>query len=116
MGGMQVFSGRSNTADPQTPCCDLRSACLQTCGALKSFCDEDFLKCTKSVCADMDDDEDILIDDEELEDDDDDEKDDEDNAEDEEKETEEEEEEEDVEDVEDLSDDDEIISDSDDEE
>ena len=57
MGGMQVFSGRSNTADPQTPCCDLRSACLQTCGALKSFCDEDFLKCTKSVCADMDDDE-----------------------------------------------------------
>jgi Group XII secretory phospholipase A2 precursor (PLA2G12) len=52
MGGMQVFSGRSaaDKDDPQRPCCDLRHACLQTCGSIKTSCDAEFLKCTQSVC------------------------------------------------------------------
>ena len=56
MGGMQVFSGRAgmDEDDPQRPCCDLRHACLQTCGSVKTACDEDFLKCTKNVCNVMD--------------------------------------------------------------
>jgi hypothetical protein len=55
MGGMQVFAGGSSDDDAQTPCCDLRHACISTCGASKSFCDEDFLKCTKATCEAMND-------------------------------------------------------------
>jgi Group XII secretory phospholipase A2 precursor (PLA2G12) len=58
MGGMQVFSpGASDEDDPTKICCDLRNACLQTCGALKSFCDEEYLKCGKEACKDITDDD-----------------------------------------------------------
>lgn len=56
MGGMQIMSagGGGDKNDPQTPCCDMRQACLQTCGTIKTYCDEEFLKCTKATCAAMD--------------------------------------------------------------
>jgi len=41
-------SGDNN--NPQEACCDLRHACLQTCGAGKAYCDEQFLKCGKTAC------------------------------------------------------------------
>jgi len=41
--------------DPHTPCCDQRHACIQTCGVVKTFCDEEFLKCSKDVCDKMSD-------------------------------------------------------------
>jgi len=53
MGGMQIFSpGSGSTTDrsAQDNCCDLRHACLQTCGAVKTFCDDEFLKCGKAAC------------------------------------------------------------------
>lgn len=54
MGGMQVFSQTADDGnDPTLICCDLRNACLQTCGALKSFCDEEYLKCGKEACKDI---------------------------------------------------------------
>jgi hypothetical protein len=55
MGGMQVMSQAtaSGEDDPTKICCDLRHACLQTCGSLKSFCDEEYLKCGKEVCQDI---------------------------------------------------------------
>jgi hypothetical protein len=55
MGGMQVFGGISNDDDPMRICCDLRNACLQTCGSIKTFCDEDYVKCGKDVCTDIQD-------------------------------------------------------------
>ena len=33
------------------PCCDQRHACYQTCGMLKTICDEQFLKCSEETCA-----------------------------------------------------------------
>jgi Group XII secretory phospholipase A2 precursor (PLA2G12) len=60
MGGMQVMStgsGNNNdTDDPQAKCCDIRHACLQTCGAAKFFCDEAFTKCTADACTALADD------------------------------------------------------------
>ena len=53
MGGMQVFSGISDEDDPMRICCDLRNACIQTCGAIKTFCDDEFIQCGKDVCVDM---------------------------------------------------------------
>ena len=51
MGGMQIFSpGLSSSGSPQEVCCDLRNACLQTCGASKTFCDEEFIQCGKTAC------------------------------------------------------------------
>lgn len=54
MGGMTVFSaGSSNTNDKpsaQDMCCDLRHACLQTCGAPKDICDMEFTQCVSTVC------------------------------------------------------------------
>jgi hypothetical protein len=40
MGGMQVFATINTEEDPMRICCDLRNACLQTCGSIKTFCDE----------------------------------------------------------------------------
>lgn len=54
MGGMQVFAaaggGLDDADDPTRICCDLRNACLQTCGSLKTFCDDEYLKCGKAAC------------------------------------------------------------------
>ena len=50
MGGMQIFSQALDSGSPHELCCDLRNACLQTCGASKSFCDDEFLKCGKTTC------------------------------------------------------------------
>jgi hypothetical protein len=57
MGGMQVFSGITDDDDPMRICCDLRHACLQTCGSIKTFCDEEYVQCGKDVCAAMTDEE-----------------------------------------------------------
>eukprot|EP00537_Pseudo-nitzschia_pungens_P004607 CAMPEP_0172372596 /NCGR_PEP_ID=MMETSP1060-20121228/48391_1 /TAXON_ID=37318 /ORGANISM="Pseudo-nitzschia pungens, Strain cf. cingulata" /LENGTH=182 /DNA_ID=CAMNT_0013098667 /DNA_START=321 /DNA_END=869 /DNA_ORIENTATION=+ len=38
-------------------CCDQRTACIQTCGAIKTVCDEEFQKCTKQVCSAADNEE-----------------------------------------------------------
>jgi Group XII secretory phospholipase A2 precursor (PLA2G12) len=57
MGGMQVFATASDDDDPMRVCCDLRHACLQTCGSLKTFCDEEYIQCGKDVCVDMQDEE-----------------------------------------------------------
>jgi hypothetical protein len=54
MGGMQVMSAGGSgddENDPQVKCCDLRHACLQTCGAAKTFCDDSFTKCNADACA-----------------------------------------------------------------
>jgi hypothetical protein len=48
-----MFSGKTNkfgSGDPHEVCCDQRNACLQTCGSVKTICDEDFMKCTVDVC------------------------------------------------------------------
>jgi len=50
MGGMAMFSPKAG-ADPTAKCCDIRHACYQTCGTLKSYCDQEFLKCSKATCA-----------------------------------------------------------------
>jgi hypothetical protein len=53
LGGIQMFSAKSNkfgSDDPNEVCCDQRNACLQTCGSVKTICDEEFLKCTVEVC------------------------------------------------------------------
>jgi hypothetical protein len=60
VGGMQVMApGEANADkdDPTTICCDLRNACLQTCGSLKSFCDEEYAKCSKAACPSIADEE-----------------------------------------------------------
>lgn len=57
MGGMQVFSGISDDDDPMRVCCDLRHACLQTCGSIKTFCDDEYVQCGKDICAAMTDEE-----------------------------------------------------------
>ena len=57
MGGMQVFSGISDDEDPMRVCCDLRHACLQTCGSIKTFCDDEYIQCGKDVCVGMTDEE-----------------------------------------------------------
>lgn len=62
MGGIQAWNvGDQNKADsktdPQERCCDLRHACLQTCGAKKAFCDEQFKTCSKAACDTIDDEE-----------------------------------------------------------
>lgn len=36
-------------------CCDQRAACFQTCGAIKTVCDEEFQRCTKKICSESDD-------------------------------------------------------------
>ena len=57
-GGMQIMSPGSEkdgANDPQGRCCDLRHACLQTCGAMKAFCDEEFKKCSQAACDNIDD-------------------------------------------------------------
>lgn len=52
LGGMQVFSGKQdNQEDPNEVCCDRRAACLQTCGSIKTVCDEEFTNCTKTICS-----------------------------------------------------------------
>ena len=53
MGGMQIFSQAQDSKSPHEVCCDLRSACLQTCGASKSFCDDEFLKCGTAACENL---------------------------------------------------------------
>lgn len=49
-GGMQLMSPGSNSNDLHETCCDLRQACLQLCGAIKTYCDEEFTKCTTATC------------------------------------------------------------------
>lgn len=57
MGGMQVFSGISDEEDPMRVCCDIRHACLQTCGSIKTFCDDEYIQCGKDICTAMTDEE-----------------------------------------------------------
>ena len=57
MGGMQVFGGITDEKDPMRPCCDIRHACLQTCGSVKTICDEEYVQCGKDVCVAMTDEE-----------------------------------------------------------
>ena len=57
MGGVQNVGGMRED-DPLRSCCDLRHACIQTCGSLKSFCDEEYAKCGKDVCSPLQDEED----------------------------------------------------------
>lgn len=46
-----MFSPKGMDADDPTKiCCDLRHACLQTCGSLKSFCDDEYLRCGEEAC------------------------------------------------------------------
>ncbi|KAI2507286.1 arachidonic acid secretion [Fragilaria crotonensis] len=54
-GGLQMMSpgSVSDQNDPKDICCDLRHACFQTCGAMKTVCDEEFFKCSKRACAAM---------------------------------------------------------------
>lgn len=56
LGGIQMFSGAAKNSkfgsdDPHDACCDRRNACLQTCGAIKTGCDEVFFRCVRDVCA-----------------------------------------------------------------
>mmetsp|Transcript_21141 Transcript_21141/g.55005 ORF Transcript_21141/g.55005 Transcript_21141/m.55005 type:complete len:285 (-) Transcript_21141:1019-1873(-) len=48
MGGMTMMGGGN---DEMTPCCNLRQACFQTCGASKAKCEQLFEKCTNALCA-----------------------------------------------------------------
>ncbi|MGA1534521.1 MAG: hypothetical protein ACO4B4_08440 [Planctomycetota bacterium] len=55
-GGMQMMApgGGGNDSGDKSPherCCDLRHACLQTCGSMKAKCDEDFKACGEAACA-----------------------------------------------------------------
>lgn len=50
MGGMAMFGGKGGDDDGLTQCCDLRHACHQTCGSLKTACDEEFQKCIEDTC------------------------------------------------------------------
>ena len=53
LGGMQVMSAKTEDdkdSDEVEQCCDLRNVCLQTCGTIKTICDEEFTKCSDSVC------------------------------------------------------------------
>jgi len=50
MGGMQIFSPGANADTPQESCCDLRHACIQTCGSSKAACDKEFLACGITAC------------------------------------------------------------------
>lgn len=50
MGGMQIYSPGMNADTPQERCCDLRHACIQTCGSSKDFCDKEFLACGNTAC------------------------------------------------------------------
>jgi hypothetical protein len=47
-GGIQMMTPSDDT---NRECCDLRNACLQTCGAKKAYCDKQYLLCSKEVCA-----------------------------------------------------------------
>jgi hypothetical protein len=53
IGGMQMFHVQSKTEDPNAICCHLRHACVQTCGSVKSLCDDEFLKCSQKICDSM---------------------------------------------------------------
>eukprot|EP00536_Pseudo-nitzschia_multiseries_P009829 jgi/Psemu1/258454/estExt_Genewise1Plus.C_2860017 len=56
--GMGIaMSSPGNNNEIHEGCCDQRAACLQTCGAIKTVCDEEFQKCTEDVCANSDDEE-----------------------------------------------------------
>lgn len=57
MGGMQMMApGQDDDSNgPQAVCCDRKHACYQTCGSLKTFCDEEFQNCVQKVCEVMDD-------------------------------------------------------------
>ena len=47
----------SDQNDAKDLCCDLRHACFQTCGSVKTACDEEFTKCSKRACAALTNDE-----------------------------------------------------------
>jgi Group XII secretory phospholipase A2 precursor (PLA2G12) len=57
MGGMQIFGGINDDDDPMRICCDLRNACIQTCGSIKTFCDDEFIQCGKDICIGIDNEE-----------------------------------------------------------
>ena len=42
-----------NGEEDFTYCCDRHDACYATCGASKSFCDNDFGKCMQKLCDDF---------------------------------------------------------------
>lgn len=50
-GSFGSDGGGAGARDPKDTCCDLRHACLQTCGSVKTGCDDDFQTCTQRVCA-----------------------------------------------------------------
>ena len=47
MFNVNELQGRN---DPVTKCCDLRAACLSTCGISYRFCENEFEKCTRTTC------------------------------------------------------------------
>jgi len=50
-GGMQMLQpGKEKAPDVHEECCDLRHACLQTCGSINTHCEEEFTKCSDAVC------------------------------------------------------------------
>jgi len=50
-GGMSMFQpNQAKEADPLETCCDLRHACLQTCGAVNTHCEDEFSKCSDKTC------------------------------------------------------------------
>ncbi|VEU34312.1 unnamed protein product [Pseudo-nitzschia multistriata] len=57
-GGMIATSGATDGSnDIHERCCDQRAACLQTCGSVKTACDEELKKCVEKNCSEKGDDE-----------------------------------------------------------
>jgi len=52
-GGMMMMGAGVNSKDPYESCCDIRHACVQTCGTIKTHCNEEFLKCAEATCDGM---------------------------------------------------------------
>jgi hypothetical protein len=55
-GSMQILNNQGGEEDDALKaCCDLRHACIQTCGSLKIVCEQDFIKCGEAACISIDD-------------------------------------------------------------
>lgn len=50
MGGGMVMMAGKGANEPFSPCCDLWSACYQTCGSPKKTCDDAFKTCSTRIC------------------------------------------------------------------
>ncbi|KAL7558427.1 hypothetical protein ACA910_015769 [Epithemia clementina (nom. ined.)] len=56
-GQATMLTPNQDNASKAEPCCDLRHACYQTCGMIKTHCDEQFVKCSEDACATLTDEE-----------------------------------------------------------